>query len=189
MKRDVLFQSDVDMWVEFPKFSHILHYKSWTILARPSSIFTWVSNSSYNYLLNFRMRVDGFFLQIVLCVIFPQVYGHGRLIEPPSRASAWRYGFNTPHNYNDHELYCGGFTRQWVKNEGKCGICGDAWDMKWVNIINIKYKTYFITKLRTSQSGQDNANRAINLVIKLIKLLRNRTTFLLINHIQMIQGS
>lgn len=56
--------------------------------------------------------------------------GHGRLIEPPSRASAWRYGFNTPHNYNDHELYCGGFTRQWVKNEGRCGVCGDAWDAK-----------------------------------------------------------
>ncbi|XP_017776785.1 PREDICTED: uncharacterized protein LOC108562829 [Nicrophorus vespilloides] len=56
--------------------------------------------------------------------------GHGRLIEPPSRASAWRYGFNTPHNFNDHELYCGGFTRQWVKNEGKCGVCGDPWDSK-----------------------------------------------------------
>lgn len=54
--------------------------------------------------------------------------GHGRLIEPPSRASAWRYGFNTPPNYNDHELYCGGFTRQWKKNNGKCGICGDAYD-------------------------------------------------------------
>ncbi|KAI8114759.1 hypothetical protein FF38_04444 [Lucilia cuprina] len=55
--------------------------------------------------------------------------GHGRLIEPPSRASAWRYGFNTPPDYNDHELYCGGFTRQWKRNEGKCGVCGDAWDM------------------------------------------------------------
>ncbi|XP_013167702.1 PREDICTED: uncharacterized protein LOC106117803 [Papilio xuthus] len=54
--------------------------------------------------------------------------GHGRLIEPPSRASAWRYGFDTPHNYNDHELYCGGFTRQWNRNGGKCGVCGDAWD-------------------------------------------------------------
>ncbi|XP_005191030.1 uncharacterized protein LOC101894235 [Musca domestica] len=55
--------------------------------------------------------------------------GHGRLIEPPSRASAWRYGFNTPPDYNDHELYCGGFTRQWKRNGGKCGECGDAWDM------------------------------------------------------------
>ncbi|KAF5280730.1 hypothetical protein FQA39_LY18013 [Lamprigera yunnana] len=58
------------------------------------------------------------------------VSGHGRLIEPPSRASAWRYGFNTPRNYNDHELFCGGFTHQWSKNGGKCGICGDAWDSK-----------------------------------------------------------
>ncbi|XP_058824278.1 uncharacterized protein LOC131684983 [Topomyia yanbarensis] len=55
--------------------------------------------------------------------------GHGRLIEPPSRASAWRYGFSTPPNYNDHELYCGGFNRQWQKNNGKCGECGDAFDV------------------------------------------------------------
>lgn len=53
-------------------------------------------------------------------------YGHGRLIEPPSRSSAWRYGFQTPPNYNDHELYCGGFTRQ-QRNGGKCGECGDPW--------------------------------------------------------------
>nr|QSC42437.1 lytic polysaccharide monooxygenase B [Coptotermes gestroi] len=57
------------------------------------------------------------------------VEAHGRLIEPPSRATMWRYGFSTPPNYNDHELYCGGFTRQWQRNGGKCGICGDAWDM------------------------------------------------------------
>ncbi|XP_017121026.1 uncharacterized protein LOC108141913 [Drosophila elegans] len=55
--------------------------------------------------------------------------GHGRLIEPPSRASAWRFGFQTPPDYNDHELYCGGFARQWSKNNGKCGECGDAWDV------------------------------------------------------------
>lgn len=54
---------------------------------------------------------------------------HGRLIEPPSRASAWRYGFQTPPNYNDHELFCGGFTRQHQTNKGKCGECGDAWDL------------------------------------------------------------
>jgi len=56
------------------------------------------------------------------------VEGHGRLIEPPSRSSMWRYGFDTPPNYNDHELYCGGFSRQWDSNGGKCGICGDPWD-------------------------------------------------------------
>ncbi|CAL4091323.1 unnamed protein product [Meganyctiphanes norvegica] len=57
-----------------------------------------------------------------------QVQGHGRLIQPPSRSSAWRYGFTTPPNYNDHELYCGGYSRQWSRNGGKCGPCGDPWD-------------------------------------------------------------
>ncbi|CAK1589900.1 unnamed protein product [Parnassius mnemosyne] len=75
-----------------------------------------------------------YFFQILCCLLAVQgaiwagVSGHGRLIEPPSRASAWRFGFDTPHNYNDHELYCGGFTRQWNKNGGKCGVCGDPWD-------------------------------------------------------------
>jgi hypothetical protein len=40
----------------------------------------------------------------------------------------WRYGFDAPANYNDHELYCGGFSRQWQTNGGKCGVCGDPWD-------------------------------------------------------------
>ncbi|KRT86798.1 hypothetical protein AMK59_1451, partial [Oryctes borbonicus] len=67
---------------------------------------------------------------ILFIVTLPSTKSHGRLIEPPSRASAWRYGFDTPHNYNDHELFCGGYTRQWVKNGGKCGVCGDPWDSK-----------------------------------------------------------
>ncbi len=35
--------------------------------------------------------------------------GHGRLVEPPSRSSMWRLGYNTPRNYQDNELFCGGF--------------------------------------------------------------------------------
>lgn len=65
---------------------------------------------------------------MLFSICYDGVNGHGRLVEPPSRASAWRFGFDTPHNYNDHELYCGGYSRQWNKNGGKCGICGDAWD-------------------------------------------------------------
>ncbi|KAH8389522.1 hypothetical protein KR200_003282, partial [Drosophila serrata] len=70
-------------------------------------------------------------LAVFFSISFSVLYcdGHGRLIEPPSRASAWRYGFQTPPDYNDHELYCGGFTRQWKKNKGKCGECGDPWDI------------------------------------------------------------
>lgn len=67
-------------------------------------------------------------LSIIILATIAPVNGHGRMIEPPSRASAWRYGFSTPPNYNDHELFCGGFSRQWQKNNGKCGECGDAWD-------------------------------------------------------------
>lgn len=36
--------------------------------------------------------------------------GHGRLMDPPARNSMWRFGFPNPVNYNDNELYCGGFT-------------------------------------------------------------------------------
>ncbi|XP_058789548.1 uncharacterized protein LOC131663260 [Phymastichus coffea] len=69
-------------------------------------------------------------LGVVGNFLIADVSAHGRLIEPPSRASMWRYGFDTPPDYNDHESYCGGFTRQWQSNKGKCGICGDAWDLK-----------------------------------------------------------
>ncbi|XP_041374514.1 uncharacterized protein LOC121387457 [Gigantopelta aegis] len=54
--------------------------------------------------------------------------GHGRLLEPPSRASMWRFGYNTPINYNDNQMFCGGYSHQWEVNHGKCGVCGDPWD-------------------------------------------------------------
>ena len=38
-----------------------------------------------------------------------------------------RFGYSNPVNYNDNELYCGGFSVQWSNNDGKCGVCGDNW--------------------------------------------------------------
>lgn len=38
-----------------------------------------------------------------------QVKGHGRLMDPPARNSMWRFGFPNPVNYNDNELFCGGY--------------------------------------------------------------------------------
>lgn len=64
---------------------------------------------------------------IILVVGLPVSYEHGRMLEPPSRSSAWRVGFPTPRNEDDNQLYCGGFGIQ-QQNGGKCGICGDAWD-------------------------------------------------------------
>ncbi|XP_049867524.1 uncharacterized protein LOC126367815 isoform X1 [Pectinophora gossypiella] len=53
-------------------------------------------------------------------------HGHGRLMDPPARNSMWRFGFPNPVNYNDNELFCGGYAVQWEQNEGRCGVCGDA---------------------------------------------------------------
>lgn len=48
-------------------------------------------------------------------------------MEPPSRNAMWRFGYPNPVNYNDNELFCGGYAVQWDQNEGKCGVCGDAY--------------------------------------------------------------
>ena len=70
--------------------------------------------------------VPSILLQLVPLV--PMVWGHGRLVEPPSRASMWRSGFPTPPDHNDNQGWCGGFHTQWEVNGGRCGVCGDAWD-------------------------------------------------------------
>uniref|UniRef100_H2YE09 Chitin-binding type-4 domain-containing protein n=1 Tax=Ciona savignyi TaxID=51511 RepID=H2YE09_CIOSA len=64
------------------------------------------------------------------------VEGHGRLLEPPSRSSMWRYKRTDPaltpytdiiqDNYDDNGLNCGGKQTQ-IDNGGKCGICGDSY--------------------------------------------------------------
>ena len=47
------------------------------------------------------------------------VRGHARLIEPPSRASEWRFGFDNPPDYNDNADYCGGIA---VRISDRSGI-------------------------------------------------------------------
>ncbi|GIY88162.1 hypothetical protein CEXT_120601 [Caerostris extrusa] len=44
---------------------------------------------------------------ITLCFV-QSVWCHARLMEPPSRSSMWRHGYDTPKNYDDDGLYCGG---------------------------------------------------------------------------------
>ncbi|XP_033761235.1 uncharacterized protein LOC117343020 [Pecten maximus] len=68
-------------------------------------------------------------LSVFYVVNMGVVSGHGRLVKPPGRSTMWRYGYNTPPNYNDHQLFCGGFPVQWWMNGGKCGICGDRYDV------------------------------------------------------------
>ena len=49
--------------------------------------------------------------------------GHGRVKVPPSRVSAWRYGYNTPRHYTDMGTQCGGAHFDLV-TPSTCNICG-----------------------------------------------------------------
>ena len=57
----------------------------------------------------------------------------GRLMNPVSRASAWRNGLATPTENDDDLIYdCiktgnHGNNYLWGEAEGQCGICGDSW--------------------------------------------------------------
>nr|XP_053626511.1 uncharacterized protein LOC128684383 [Cherax quadricarinatus] len=67
---------------------------------------------------------------VVVGVLGAWVEGHGRLVDPPARSTMWRLGFNTPVHYNDHQLFCGGYSAKLNSlNRGRCGECGDPWDL------------------------------------------------------------
>ncbi|XP_023217686.1 uncharacterized protein LOC111620077 [Centruroides sculpturatus] len=50
------------------------------------------------------------------------------MLEPPARNMMWRFGYPTPPNYEDSELFCGGIAIQYLRNNGSCGVCGDRYD-------------------------------------------------------------
>ncbi|XP_043481783.1 uncharacterized protein LOC122510898 [Leptopilina heterotoma] len=58
--------------------------------------------------------------------LISEIYGHGKLMQPVNRASAWRKGFETPVSYDDDQNYCGsiGVHHGWYG--GRCGVCGDS---------------------------------------------------------------
>ena len=47
-------------------------------------------------------------ISLILFFLISKVFGHGRLTEPPSRGTMWRFGYNNPINYDDHANFCGG---------------------------------------------------------------------------------
>lgn len=48
-------------------------------------------------------------LAFLLCLLeITEVFGHGKLIDPPNRSSMWRYGYPVPPNYDDNGIFCGG---------------------------------------------------------------------------------
>ncbi|CAL8109433.1 unnamed protein product [Orchesella dallaii] len=72
------------------------------------------------------------FLACILSSLLLHIAGHGRLMEPPNRSSLWRFPEFDQHappiNYNDNELFCGGFPAQHEFNGGRCGVCGDNYN-------------------------------------------------------------
>ncbi|KAF2889323.1 hypothetical protein ILUMI_16850, partial [Ignelater luminosus] len=49
------------------------------------------------------------FAVLASAVVFEGVSGHGMMLDPPNRSSLWRYDPTAPINYNDNEVFCGGF--------------------------------------------------------------------------------
>ena len=45
---------------------------------------------------------------VALLVALNSVRGHGGMLEPPMRSIMWRYGFESPVNYDWNALFCGG---------------------------------------------------------------------------------
>lgn len=55
-------------------------------------------------------------MTVVIVLQLAGVTGHGRLMDPPARNSMWRFGFANPVNYNDNELFCGGYAGRHFSN-------------------------------------------------------------------------
>ena len=92
-------------------------------------------------------------LQITIPLVFLLLIGlnvevdcHGRLMNPPMRNSIWRFPefakYNPPTDYDDNQLYCGGFAVQYEKNGGKCGIWCGWMDMRMISELQMEQSTY-----------------------------------------------
>ena len=84
-------------------------------------------------------------------------------MEPASRASAWRKGFNVAHENSDAKKDCGG-VKYLKKAAGKCGICGDPWFMQ---PRKLEPPGMFATGIRTRTYLE---NQTINVTIEMTKM-------------------
>lgn len=64
---------------------------------------------------------------VVLVSLVASVWGHGYMIDPPSRNACYKvFPGKCPPNFTPNELNCGGRATQ-IGNSGKCGVCGDRY--------------------------------------------------------------
>ncbi|XP_076085054.1 uncharacterized protein LOC143055895 isoform X1 [Mytilus galloprovincialis] len=136
--------------------------KAFKLLRKPVIKYSAVQTSVYMFL-------------TILTVTFAEILhtrgGGGRLVEPPGRSSLWRSNSTLqPVNENDHRNNCGGFEEQWLKNKGKCGICGDPFDGPRDHEHGEKYDHKFIS--RTFKH-----NEIINVTVEITKNLSGYIEF------------
>lgn len=68
----------------------------------------------------------------VLSCTWQVISGHGMMIEPTMRSSLWRFAGRypgAPANYDDNALECGGKAVMYHQNGGRCGVCGDPYNL------------------------------------------------------------
>uniref|UniRef100_A0A8W8P1H4 Chitin-binding type-4 domain-containing protein n=1 Tax=Magallana gigas TaxID=29159 RepID=A0A8W8P1H4_MAGGI len=82
---------------------------------------------------------------VLLLSILQKVITQVTLIDPPGRSTLWRQGFNSAVNHHDDQLFCGGY-RNFVRNGGKCGVCGDPYQGPLENEAGGKYAIGIISK-------------------------------------------
>lgn len=81
----------------------------------PSMFSCLTSMCNMHYPLNHRIKTS-FFTEMYSVFVFVITLTslvewssqHGLLLSPPQRGSLWRYGYDTPPNYDDNGLFCGG---------------------------------------------------------------------------------
>ncbi|KAJ8924203.1 hypothetical protein NQ315_006994 [Exocentrus adspersus] len=99
---------------------------------------------------------------VLAALVAKEVVGHGMMLDPPNRASMWRYNIDRAvPDYQDDQNFCGGL-EHYVANGLKCGVCGDPYPDPHPqdNENTGKYGVGVVTK--TYQSGS-----AIDVQIKL----------------------
>ncbi|KAH3882763.1 hypothetical protein DPMN_006708, partial [Dreissena polymorpha] len=85
-------------------------------------------------------------------------HGHGYMIDPPARASAWREFPGLPKNFDDNAIRCGG-TMIPADGHGRCGVCGDPLGMPQDNEAGGRFATGLI--VRHYKMGQTVTMKAI----------------------------
>lgn len=55
-----------------------------------------------------KMYVKQLSVLVVLVTLYGETIGHGMVMDPPNRASLWRFDPVSPINYDDNANFCGG---------------------------------------------------------------------------------